>query len=402
MERRGETQPEVEIRELDSYLREPVADPIVLPEAPSPEVLPFEQRSSRDFERICLVIAEQVDRLRDVRFYGIPGQKQHGVDLVGWNDARQPVVYQVRKWRTFSDCDLRHAVEDYAAGARPFDAKRFVLCLSSSADRTEIVEELHRLRARHDLNLDEIDLYDQRRLSEMLKQRGDLVRRLFGDPWHRIFCLGELPTPPARTPADVRADAILRGPLAALGIADDAATAQDISDSDPSRAAELYDRVADKLENSEFAVFAGPVRQQQADAFVRTGDLDIAIRLLAEAGWKEYQNNPGPSLIDPARSLTELAKRPGAPPNARLMAEIFGASEQWYANPNSDLNGIASRIADLVRTNAPGSHRAALWVAESVADHVKSPEIEPTVTWPVGTTSAGPPRTAADSSRPRS
>ena len=364
VERNRETRPEAEIRELAPYLREPVTDPIVLPGTTSPEVLPFEQRSSRDFERICLVIAEQVDRLRDVRLYGMPGQKQHGVDLVGWNEAGEAVVYQVRRWATFSEADLRDAVEDYSAGARPFDAKKFVLCLSSAANRTGIIEELHLLRARRDLDL-EIDLYDQGRLSEMLKQRGDLVRRLFGDPWHQVFCLGEPLAPPGRTDADVRADAILRGPLEALNIADDAAIAQDISDSDPSRAEELYDGVADRLENSDFAIFAAPFRQRQADASVRAGNLDKATRLIVVAGWKECQNHPGPWLIDPIRSLRRLAERSGAPASAGLMADIFSAAEQWYADPSSALDRIVLHIGDLVDTDAPGSHQTTLWLAET-------------------------------------
>lgn len=116
-------QPDFELRHLDSYLREAVTDPVLPPATATPQLLPFEQRSPEDFERICVVVAEQVDGLRDVRLYGIPGQRQEGLDLVGWDARGEAVVYQARRVATFTDRDLRKAVEDYATGRRPYRCK---------------------------------------------------------------------------------------------------------------------------------------------------------------------------------------------------------------------------------------------------------------------------------------
>lgn len=362
MEQERERQPEFEVRQLDAYLREPATDQVLHPPTVAPHVLPFDQRSPEDFERMCVVIAEQVEGLRDARLYGVPGQKQHGLDLVGLNAAGEAVVYQARRWLVFSAGDLRRAVQDYATGRRPFHAKRFVLCVSSSARRTEILEELHRLRASHDF---EIDIYDQERLSEMLKQRGDLVRRLFGVEWERVFCLGEPIVAPARSPADLLADAILRGPLEALGSTNSAAEAQEIEDSNPSKAAELYNTVAEALEKSSFASFAATFRQRQAEASIRAGQLDVATQLFVEAGWREVQDGPGLRATETTRSLRELARRSEAATAAGLMADVFSAAERWYQDPYLDLKHVALKIGELVYANAPGCPQAALWLAES-------------------------------------
>lgn len=355
-------QPEFELRPVDPYLREPPVDAVLPSATASPDVLPFDQRSPEDFERICLVIAEQVDGLRDVWLYGLPGQKQEGLDLVGFTRERDAVVYQARRWATFSDTDLRQAVEDYAVGRRPFNAKRFVVCVSSPARRTEVLEELARLRESHDFD---IDLYDQERLSGMLRQRGDLVRRLFGDQWERLFCGREPPVPPAPSPADMLADAILRGPLEALRLTEVAAEAEKVVDSNATRAAELYSRVAEALENSDFAGFAETFRQRQSEASVKAGDIETAVRLLAGVAWKDVQGGIGLGIRKATERLGELATQPEAPAAARLLAEVFKAVDRWYADPFFNLEDSASTIVELVRQDAPGASEAALWLAES-------------------------------------
>src|ERR1700674_4274918 len=195
---------------VPDVLREPVTDAVLPPSVRSPELLPFGARTATDFERICLVIAEKVDGLHDVRVYGVPGQAQQGLDLIGWGDRRLSVAYQAKRYEDFTASDLEAAVEKFAKGRRPFRPSRFVVCVSCVVDRTEVLETLERLRTENDF---EIDLYDGRRLSGLLVNRDDLVRRLFGDEWARLFVGGEVPTPPQRTSADVLADALLRGPI---------------------------------------------------------------------------------------------------------------------------------------------------------------------------------------------
>lgn len=352
----------IEQRPLDPYLTEAVTDTVSPPATATPELLPFNQRSAQDFERICVVVAEQVDGLRDVRLYGVPGQRQDGIDLVGWDTDGQAVVYQARRWTTFSDRDLRKAVDDYVAGGRAFAAKRFIVCVATSARRTEIIDELARQRQCHSFD---IDLYDQERLSEMLRQRSDLVRRLFGPEWERLFCIGEKVTAPSRSPSDVLADALLRGPLDALGLAETAARAEQLLGTAPDKAAEIFQHIAEQLSSSKFAGFSNTYRLRQADCRRRAGELSEAARLLTEVAWRDVEKGANNRAQEALRKLEELSRAAEAPATTIVIVKALKAVDRWYADPHYDLNDLASAVAHLVDKDAPGAPDAALWLAES-------------------------------------
>lgn len=351
----------IEQRALDRYLTEAVTDIVYPPATAMPELLPFNQRSAQDFERICVVVAEQIDGLRDVRLYGIPGQRQDGIDLVGWDMDGQAVVYQARRWATFSDRNLRKAVNDYAAG-RAFDAKRFVICVATSARRTEIINELDRQRKIHDFG---IDLYDQERLSEMLRLRHDLIRRLFGLEWERLFCGDKRATAPVRSPSDILADALLRGPLEALGLAETAEQAERLLDIEPSKAAELFQHIAEKLNSSAFIGFSDTYRMRQVECRRRAEELPEAVRLLTEIAWRNVEKDTSIRSHQAFRKLEELSHKPEAPAMTAVIVKVLEAVDRWYAEPHYDLNKIVSAVRQLVEKDAPGAPEAALWLAES-------------------------------------
>ncbi len=247
-------------------------------------------------------------------------------------------------------------------GGDHIDAKRFVVCVASSARRAEIIEELARQRETRDLA---IDLYDQERLSQMLKQRGDLVRRLFGEEWERLFCGGMPASAPTRLPADVLADGILRGPLEALGLANQATVAHEEREAKPSHAADSYGRLAEALEKSPFAGFAETYRLQQAECSVRAGDVSTAVRLLAEVAWAAVEFGLSGRVAETVRRLEQLARETGSPPSAGMLALAFKAVERWSADPFYDLEDIGPIVAQLVDTDAPGAPQATRWLAET-------------------------------------
>ncbi len=362
--RRADKQLEAKIeqRPLDPYLIEVVMDPIYPPATAMPELLPFNQRSAQDFERICVVVAEQVDGLRDVRLYGVSGQRQDGIDLVGWDTDGQAVVYQARRWATFSDRALRKSVNDYAAAGRAFGAKRFVVCVATSARRTEIIDELDRQRKIREFG---VDLYDQERLSEMLRPRHDLVRRLFSPEWEGLFCGAERATPPTRSSSDILADALLRSPLDALGLAETAAQAERLLDKEPGKAAEWFQSIAENLKSSAFAGFSDIYRMRQAECKRRAGELSEVVHLLTEVAWRNIEKGVSSRANQAFRKLEELSREAEAPVATAVISKVLAAVDQWYANPYYDLNKIASAVIQLVERDAPGAHDAALWLAES-------------------------------------
>lgn len=234
--------PEEDFVELDDAAwRTPVTDQIAAPASADPGLLPFHERSWEDFERAMLVIAEHVDGLRSVRLYGTRGQAQKGIDLYGVDDDTRTVAYQPKRVRSFDEGDLEAAVKAFDVKQRAVDAKRLVVCVGCETDRTQMSEKLQTLRKAHP-HL-EIELYDRRRLSELLKTRPELVRRLFGETWAGAFCDGLQWPVPRLCPADVLADALVRGPLKALGLDETLNRCNELAPSDPAPAALGVERI---------------------------------------------------------------------------------------------------------------------------------------------------------------
>jgi len=351
-----------DLRLLDAYLTESVTDVVLPPADDTPSLLPFSQRSPEDFERICVVVAEQVDGLRDVRMYGVPGQRQQGIDVVGWDTDGRAVVYQARRRATFTARDLARAVDDYVASGRAFKAKRFVICVASSGRRTEVIDELARQKAGRDF---EIDLYDQERLSTLLRERGDLVRRFFGEAWERLFCAQEAVTPPARSASDVLADALLRGPLDALGLAEGASAAELLIADEPGKASEEYGRIADALSGSEFGGFSDAYRLRQAECLERSGDSAGAVGFLADVAWRDVERGARWRADQVVRKLEDLSHGPGAPAYAAVLVSALRAVDRWHSDPSFELSAVLPAIEQLVVERAPRAREAVLWLAES-------------------------------------
>lgn len=81
--------------ELDQAdMRDHVTDQVAPPSTRDPDLLPFHERSWQDFEKIVLVVAEHADGLRSVRTYGLPRQRQYGIDIYGTGDDSEKVGYQ--------------------------------------------------------------------------------------------------------------------------------------------------------------------------------------------------------------------------------------------------------------------------------------------------------------------
>ncbi|GAB3005451.1 hypothetical protein GCM10023080_083860 [Streptomyces pseudoechinosporeus] len=73
-------------------------------------------------------------------------------------------------------------------------------------------------------------------------------------------------------PVEVEPDALIRGPVAHLGLALDFQEAQRLEAADPASAARLFARIADALETSVWAPLALSLRQRQAKAHHDAGD----------------------------------------------------------------------------------------------------------------------------------
>jgi hypothetical protein len=362
---------------------------------PRPHLLPFHELTPDDFEKLLLKVAREVDGLRELHKYGVPGQTQYGLDVVGVDAARRPHGYQAKRYAEFTERDLANAVEDYTQGRRPIKVVRLVIGIATVAERTQVIDELV---AQQDRNPDlQIELYDQRRLSELLRDRPDIVRIFFGDLVAERFCLPSEPqaAPVATSPLDTvaLADAVMRGPVEATGMADVLAEADRRRTDQPEEAVAGYARVEQALEQGRFAGHAVLIRRRRAAALQAAGRLDEAAELLADLTWvyldrgdvgearvvlHELSEIVGPEGPDRDESVAERAG--AVAPKTRLLEQALDASVTLLQDPIDRMESLGTVVDQLVAERHPYAGRVAVLFAETALAAEQTTEIASRVT----------------------
>lgn len=237
------------------------------------------------FEQLILKIVQGARGIHGVRYrrYGLAGQAQHGIDLAGMDANGDSEVIQCKDYRQFTASNLRDAVETFATGRRPFNARRFVIATSSVARSTDIEEALRVLQEEHpDLA---IELLGAEQINDELRNHPEIVARFWSRETATEFCTGApLPGLPLPAPNWLQvADQVLRGPLD-MGdeLADRYTSAGRIAATDPVAAAALYGEIADRLSDAGFGGHAHVVRTRQLDALAKGGQHAKATCLVNE------------------------------------------------------------------------------------------------------------------------
>jgi hypothetical protein len=343
-----------EVWAAPTKLPPPLADP-------APSLLNTHEMGWDAFEGLVLAIARDLDGTYDVRRYGRRGQAQHGLDVVGFFVERAPSVYQAKDWQAFSAKDLQVAVELYTGGRQPFGARRFVVAVGSEAQATAIVEKLAELRTKHaDM---EIELWDRQAISDRLRNQPHLVTRFFGPATAAAFCsTGQPATAP---PTSIAADAILRGPVAHLGLSDQLARAEEAVAERPEEAALLLDHVANRLESSGFLPHAGPVRALQATALGASGRREEEAWLRIDLGWRHLQaGDPFSAGVQ----VHEIAKRGDEiPEDIARCTNALSAATGIRRDYSVTLDHLAEAVDALALGDAHSVDAALLLAEEAVA-----------------------------------
>ncbi len=325
-------------------------------------MLPFHERSWEDFERAILAIAEQVDGIRSVRIYGVRGQDQKGIDLYGHDDSGKTVAYQPKRLRTFDEADLEKAVEKFDVEPRAVGATHLIICVACETDRRQMSEKLEELRRSHsDIT---IELYDRRRLSELLKTRPDLVGRFFGGAWADAFCAGAEWPVPRLAASDVLADALVRGPVTAVGLTEELDRCNGLATSDPAAAAARLDGVVTALTEAGFGAFAGRLRSQHAELLIVAGDVAAAINSLGALAWEHVEAGSASTDAMALSRIRELTEQYGDESGSAFV-RFVDAVDDWYGQPARGLAILTERHKRLIELEHPLCASITLWLLET-------------------------------------
>ena len=268
------------------------ADAIVEPAIdPQLDLLPTNLMTWENFERLLLRLGRDVLGLRSLSFFGKRGQAQKGLDVVGVNADGRPEGIQAKRYQHFSVADLDAAVEKYAQSTLPFDLARFIVGVGTTVHDRDVAERKIALNeAHHPL---EIDIWDQSRLSEMLRDQPQIVIEFFGSAAAERFCVPHRFTPVevASSDALATADAVLRGPLAVAGAQELLNRAENLVANDPAAALALYRDVQHRLTSAGFPGHAAEFDHTVAGLCIRAGEERAAIRVLFDSLWAAERAN---------------------------------------------------------------------------------------------------------------
>lgn len=325
------------------------------PVVPQLLALDFTKIGWDDFERLTLDVAEQVDGLKNARLYGNPGQRQDGIDFYGDLDSGR-ACYQTRRLQAPASSDLlRSAVADFKRRGQHFGARIFTLCVAASGRDRDVLDELDKLNRENGSFT--IRLYDSETLSQTLKQRRDFVHRYFGPDWANAFC-GPAPVPAKPDQPIDRIDALLRGPVAALGLEQRMMEAEGATD--PGDAATIFQELADAL-IGPFPSVSYSLRLKQADALVTIPDYASAAKIWLRLGLDCVDS----STVLPDIVLSQIDHHSTAlTDHDRLLYAALRLKLDWYRGDDEVLPRLGQRFDDIWEAGLPNAPVVALWFGE--------------------------------------
>ena len=277
------------------------------PVDPQLELLPTPEMTWPNFERLLARVAREVEGLRTVRLYGVSGQAQEGIDLVGINPAGQNEAVQGKKYQKFTVANLNKAVRKYVDGTLPFTIRRLAIGVSCRANDKKVGNRLVELNQQHaDV---EFELWNCDRLSEMLRGRPDIVREFFGATTAARFCgeykISPQPVPPSD--AVTMADAVMRGPAEASGAKEELEAADQYRSTDPDRAVGHIRKAQLKLRAAGFAAHARVLDAAVVQILGDAGNIGEAAHLLLDGVWSALQEDDTDSAARLSHQFENLA-----------------------------------------------------------------------------------------------
>lgn len=153
------------------------------------QILPLSQLDWRDFERLCVRLAEQDADVEQCHIFGVPGQAQQGIDLlVRSRTAQKYETWQCKRYTTLDPSDIAAAVARFMTGPWLSRSSRFHFATSAPLSNTTIVEEIEKQDAILRSRAVSFLASGEEHLSRLLKEHPKIVDDFFGSEWARAFC----------------------------------------------------------------------------------------------------------------------------------------------------------------------------------------------------------------------
>ena len=326
------------------------------PTVTGPTEFPFRGFEWRKFERLCQDIAN-AHGFTNVHRYGRPGQAQDGVDFIGLSNEGVRTAFQVRQKAEFSAGELEAAVEDYATGAVAARTDAFVVCMSVEGNDRNLRDRLDGL---NELYPFPIKLWDAVELTHLLHDKEALVRRFFGPHWVEVY-FGTSPSRGQR----LDSEALLIGPVQALGLSAKIEEARRLTQASPAEAATVYQEVADAL-RQRFPGHADRFDRLRATCLKDAGNpaashdalMELAIRDLFDRAEARISSGVAQGIRDLHNAVDEVRQARGA---------AVRAFEQWHEHPDV-LGELAQQFDALGPDDEYAPVTAALLAEAAVAD----------------------------------
>lgn len=312
---------------------------------PKAATLPLEQVPPDVFETLLTRIGHEVLGLRNITRYGVRGQRQQGIDIVGSAPDGTRTCIQCKRYRTFTAPDFTAAVDVYDRGELPFAVERLIVAVPVLTEPTDLVNERIRLDAAHDEL--EISLWGRTEIADALQPRPDIVSEFFGDTAAALFC-SPSPALASSTPPPDRiglASAVLRGPIAATGAEHHLQRAEETEQDDPAAAASAIAAAQQTLEAGGFLGHADVLTERRAALLIASGDTAEAAQLLSDRIWRSLALAEL-DLLQP--SLDQLQRIAGSHPTERRSGQLARIAATAMHVEQDPIGDVPSDVDDLL------------------------------------------------------
>jgi hypothetical protein len=163
--------------------------PIRPPVSSRSQILPLEELSWENFERLCYRLASRSGDVTECRRYGVQGQAQNGIDIYVRNRSSDAyITWQCKKYRRIAGGDIKSAVTKFLDSDWADKTSLFQFAVSADATNSRLADVIEKEAALCKSRKIEFVVLDKNALSASLKECPDLVDDFFGRAWVAALC----------------------------------------------------------------------------------------------------------------------------------------------------------------------------------------------------------------------